>query len=123
MKKITGDAAADHYEWVHPITGEIYRRAPEYVTMSRRPGIGCGWFEKYHPDVFPHDHVVINGVPCHPPRYYDTLYDVLLEGNMDKLKGSRIQKSKLHTCDNTQRRLKDREEVQTSRATQLKRTL
>ena len=53
MKKVTGKNAQDHYEWVHPITGQVYERAPEYVTMSRRPGIGKGWLEKYMSDVFP----------------------------------------------------------------------
>ena len=37
MKKINGDAAKDHYEYVNPSTGEISLRKPEYTTMSRLP--------------------------------------------------------------------------------------
>ena len=28
-------------------------REPEYVVMSRRPGIGRGWLEKFTSDVYP----------------------------------------------------------------------
>ena len=45
--------------------------------MSRRPGIGKGWFDKFHAtDVAPHDHVVINGRAQRPPRYYDCQYEL-----------------------------------------------
>lgn len=65
-KKITGDMAEEHYKG----------REPEYVVMSRRPGIGRGWLEKYASDVYPHDYVVIrNGIKCKPPKYYDKIFD------------------------------------------------
>lgn len=70
-KKVTGPLADEHYERVNPLTGELVRVAPEYATMSRRPGIGRGWIEKYHEDVYPWDEVVVNGHPSKPPRYYD----------------------------------------------------
>lgn len=123
MKKINGKDADEHYEWYHPITGQVYRRASEYVTMSRRPGLGRGWLSKYLGDVYPHDQVVINGVVCKPPRFYDDIYDVLQPRDTQRIKALRIQNGKKHACDNTLRRLKDREEVMTSRLTQLKRTL
>jgi len=63
MKKVTGDRAKEFY-------GE---RAPEYSTMSRRPGIGKGWFDKFKSDVYPVDRVVVRSVPTRPPRFYDTL--------------------------------------------------
>ena len=47
-KKITGDRAASHY-------GD---RVPEYTTMSRRPGIGRQWYEKFKSDCYPSDEVV-----------------------------------------------------------------
>lgn len=62
MKKITGKYASDHY-------GD---RIPEYTTMSRRPGIGKGWYDKFKSDVYPHDRVVVRGVKTRPPRFYDT---------------------------------------------------
>lgn len=62
------------YERLTPY-GEVFEVKPEYVTMSRRPGIGNKWFKKYRSDVFPSDEVVINGKSGKPPRYYDNLLD------------------------------------------------
>ena len=70
-KKVTGQAAEDHYERLNPLTGELVQLEPEFATMSRRPGIGAGWFEKFGSDVFPSDEVIVNGHPSKPPRYYD----------------------------------------------------
>ena len=123
MKKITGKNSADHYSFVHPVNGNTYVRSPEYITMSRRPGIGREWLSKYLSDVYPYDHVVVNGVPCRPPRYYDNVYDVLHPSNCSQIKADRLKKARIPSCDNSLRRLKVREEVQSSRLTQLKRTL
>lgn len=56
-KKITGDKADEHY--VDKKTGVL--RLPEYITMSRRPGIGSDWYSKYSTDAFPSDFIVIRG--------------------------------------------------------------
>lgn len=79
-KKITGEDAADHY-------GE---RRPEYITMSRRPGIGRGWYDKFRSDVYPHDYTVVRGVKVKPPKYYDGLYEVDNKVGMDIVKSDRI---------------------------------
>ena len=34
-------------------------KTPEFVLMSRRPGIGRGWFERFTSDVYPSDEVVV----------------------------------------------------------------
>lgn len=45
---------------------------PEYVTMSRRPGIGRGYYELYKDDLFNYDVCVVdNGFLCKPPLRYD----------------------------------------------------
>ena len=81
MKKVTGERAADHYQG----------REPEYVVMSRRPGIAAGWFEKYSEDVYPNDFLVIrDNIKCKPPRYFDSLYDVYYgDGAIDSIKEER----------------------------------
>ncbi len=44
----------------------------EYLTMSRRPGIGKDWLKKYMSDVYPMDEVITKaGNKLRPPRYYD----------------------------------------------------
>ena len=50
-------------------------RVPEYLTMSRRPGIGSGFYDKFRSDMYPNDEVVVRGVRCRPPRYYDNLVE------------------------------------------------
>lgn len=62
-KKVTGDHAHDWY-------GD---RNPEFALMSRNPGIGAAWFEKYSTDCYPKDFHTLNGRKMRPPRYYDTL--------------------------------------------------
>lgn len=79
MKKINGKDAADHYEYIDPVTGEIYNRRSEFTKMSLKPGIGKGWFDLYHDDVYPHDYVVVNGKQTRPPKYYDKKYQDLFE--------------------------------------------
>lgn len=61
MKKITGPKAAAHYG----------SREPEFITMSRRPGIGAGYFDKYKSEILDHDNIIVNGVPAALPRFYD----------------------------------------------------
>ena len=35
MKKVTGEPAETHYDWVDPVTGEIHGLRPEYVKIGR----------------------------------------------------------------------------------------
>lgn len=46
-------------------------RLPEFVTMSRRPGLGAGYFEKFKDELLNHDTIIVNGVPAALPRFYD----------------------------------------------------
>lgn len=46
-------------------------RLPEFITMSRRPGLGAGYFEKFRDELLAHDTVIVNGVPAAMPRFYD----------------------------------------------------
>lgn len=61
LKKISGEKATSHYRG----------KKPEYCTMSRRPGIGKKWFDKYRYEVYPLDRVNVRGVDSKPPRFYD----------------------------------------------------
>lgn len=49
---------------------------PEFSLMSRRPGIGATWLEKYGNEVKTHHNVIVKGKKMCPPRYYkDRVYD------------------------------------------------
>lgn len=76
MKKVTGPNAREHYGEIgtDPNTGEVLLRQPEFTHMSLKPGIGAGWLDKFASDVYPHGKVVVNGVECKPPRYYDVRF-------------------------------------------------
>lgn len=109
-KKVTGDRAEKFYEG----------RKPEYVTMSRRPGIAATWFEKFKSDVFPRDEVVVRGKRMPPPRFY-----------LQKLSAAELEAVKLRrhqnaadgmSADNSHVRLVIREEVHELKAEQLKRS-
>jgi hypothetical protein len=70
MKKISGDKAADHYRRIHPVTGAPVQVQPEFIVMSRMPGIGSAWFDKFQSDAFPSDFLVVDGRKVPVPSYY-----------------------------------------------------
>lgn len=123
LKKVTGDAASSHYTWIDPETGEVFERKPEYCTMSRRPGIGKNWYEKFKDDVYPSDFMVSRGVKMRPPKYFDSLYEAEFPDDFEKLKRKRLLGAKKHADNNTPERLKVREEVQVSKLKLLNRSL
>lgn len=89
LKKVTGDQAASHYERVDGETGEVHQVRPEFVSMSRRPGLGSDWFDRYKGDVFPRDEVVIKGRRFRPPRFYDSK---LTDDELASVKARRLAK-------------------------------
>lgn len=119
MKKINGDRADDHY--YDRVTGQIIN--PEYTTMSRRPGIGRGWYEKYSSDVYPHDYVVVNGVKCRPPKYYDGVLKTDRPYEFEEIKNDRLTRAEKHADNNTTDRLLVRESIANARLKMLKRSI
>jgi len=53
----------------------LCKPVPEYVTMSRRPGIASEWFNLFCTDVYPNDSLIFNGLEYRPPRYFDKLLE------------------------------------------------
>jgi hypothetical protein len=82
-KKQVGKSAEDHYK------GKV----PEFALMSRRPGIGSAWFEKFTKDVYPKDFFTIRGVKYRPPRYYDDLMEKKSPKTLERVKVKRHLKS------------------------------
>lgn len=110
MDKVTGDLAVPFYEFVDA-DGVVHDRLPPYTDMSRRPGIGRGWFERYRSDVFPNDRVMLNGSRFRPPRYYDDLEKSVNPGQFLWVKDSRADKAHVHRSNNSPDRLEVREEL------------
>lgn len=121
LKKINGEDAQEHYEHTDTETGEWNRLQPEYTTMSRRPGIGKEWFQKFKNDAFPKDFLTHNGMKFKPPKYYDKLFEEIDQEAMKHIKEKRINNMKKE--QNTPARLAQREAVKQAQAKQLKRSL
>lgn len=66
-------------------------RKTEYLTMSRRPGIGNTWLEKYMADVYPTDEVITpTGTRLRPPRYYDQQLEKIDTELLQRIKRTRL---------------------------------
>ncbi len=123
MKKVTGDLAEDHYKVVDMESGELHSIRPEYNCMSRRPGIGKGFVDTYMSDIYPADHVVINGKACKPPRYYDKQAEIVDPMMFEEIRIKRELEAQGRASDHTEDRLRAREQVATARLKQLKRKI
>lgn len=132
MKKLTGARKSEYGS-----------RLPEYSTMSRRPGVGQPWLDKWHTDVFPVDYCIVNGKRVKVPKYYDTLVsnqetplghwaedytsfpiwmpDVKRTVSEHR-RGNRKRNASKHSSENTPHRLEVREEVQRLRLERLTRS-
>lgn len=100
LKKVRGSGAESHYNG----------RVPEYLTMSRRPGIGAEWARRFHADWYPSDSMVVNGVSTKPPRFYDELVEKIRPGTIRRVKIKRKLQAEANP-DNTGSRLVVREQV------------
>jgi len=122
MKKQTGDAAEKHYERITE-DGEIIRLKPEFNNMSRRPGIGHHWLEKFKTDVYPHGTIVVNGHEGPPPRYYDKQWKKEEPEKYEEMKKKRMRNAVKTSKDKTIRRLETRRKVKEAQVTMLKRKI
>jgi len=120
MKKVGGERAAAHYVRPHPLTGEFWRIVPEFALMSRRPGIGSGWYDQFSRDCFPSDYLVIDGQKRPVPRYYKSKLE---EDAKLRLAYRTKKEARKRASDSTPDRLAVREEVVTLRTAALKRTV
>ena len=134
FKKQNGNAAAKHYRryddkgdpLVDTSTGEILTYQQEYITASKRPGIGYAWFKKYWRDVFPSDEVVYKSkkgyrVMSAPPYYLE-----LLKRQNEEMYHQVIEARRLKAISNKGEETPERQEArricQEAKISKLKRT-
>lgn len=128
MKKANGsnDYARARYSRVCAGTGEEFLVKPEFATMSRNPGVGAGWFDRWMDDCFPSDDIVHAGRKFPVPRYYlDRLLSLTslvpasgrraAEDFVAALKDARESSADEHSEDLTPERLAVRERVTEAR--------
>jgi hypothetical protein len=124
IKKINGDMSYSHYNVdVDPETGEMIQLEPEFITMSRRPGIGRGWLQANHEDLYPKDFITNDGSQYKPPRYYDKVFESYHPEIMETVKKKRKELNDEHKLDlmNSYERLAVREKVLKKKITNLER--
>jgi len=111
-KKVTGDQALDEYYDYDPATGEVIsERKPPFATMSRRPGIGADYYDKWRGEMYPRDEIIARGKAQRPPKFYDAREEARDKASFLKVKRKRIQAALRHADDLTPERLAVREQV------------
>lgn len=141
VKKVNGELAGDRYTRRHPVTDFPWQVCPEFVTMSRKPGIGSAWYDEFNDDAFPSDFVIVEGRKAAVPRYYGKKLQARSDqaraesanspfpiGELTPLMAERVKLARKenaakHADNNTTRRLLARAESQLLRADRLHREL
>lgn len=107
LKKVTGSGSRFHYRG----------RIPEYITMSRNPGIASGYFDEFKDDMYPSDEIVpaIGRPASLPPKYFDTLLERVDADLYALVKKKRVEGLDYFTDpESTDSRLETRERVKAS---------
>jgi len=111
-KKLTGALANGHY-------GPCL---PEFTVMSRRPGIGTDFLEKYRKQIYSADFVVLRGMKMQPPKFYDGKFELTYPSDFKKVKARRKRRGFQNRSDNSVDRLHSKEVCAKARLSQLKRS-
>lgn len=90
LKKVNGKQREDGHYAVYDADGVIHERTPEFAHMSRRPGVGSGYFDKYGGEIKHHDSLIVNGHEVPSIRYYDLK---IPESELELIKKRRRAKS------------------------------
>jgi hypothetical protein len=92
-------ARGKRYCRIDPDTGELVAVVQPRAFMSRRPGLGNGWYELYSRNTYDNDHIVINGSLGKPPRYYDNKLRGQHPDRYERIKDSRRKNATRLTND------------------------
>lgn len=86
MKKRYGEKSADYYA--------AKGQTPEFVNMSRNPGIGANYFKEHMKEIYKTDEIILKGMKekthtSKPPKYFDGMYEILYPEEMAAIKEKR----------------------------------
>lgn len=118
-KKQNGAAALAYYYRQSPLDLQHYLVGPEFAVMSRRPGIGSSYVEKYKSDFFPSGFIIVDGRKQAVPQFY---LNKLSEEEKETLKRGRQHRS-IWDEENSMQRKMARSAVLAARVSTLKREL
>lgn len=122
LKKVLGEPSRECYTFLDHNTGELIY-APPFQIMSRRPGIGAAFYDKFRSDMFPGDTVILKGKEGSVPTYYlrkekardEAAYRAIIRKRTDRVLASKE--------NSTPDRLAVRKEVAKARMGQFKREI
>ena len=108
VKKINGSMAKDHYIRVDKNTGDYVRIRPEFSTMSRRPGIGRDWYDKYKGDL-DKGFVTVNGRKEQIPKFYERIMTEDRAWELEQIREKRLMSLKKQDQWNLEREFENYE--------------
>lgn len=121
-KQLNLNQNPEHYVRLSPVDGHVYEVAPEFAVMSRRPGLGTTWFEKFKQDAFPSDFLIVDGKRVKPPLFYLRKIEEAEQTTIKRTR-KRFSIQPRQKANSTAARLKVREEVHAARLKRSQRTL
>jgi hypothetical protein len=114
-KKYKGKEPEQHYSACDPSTGELFIRNPEFATMSRRPGIGLPFFNKYPQDCASGMLVMRKStgemIKRATPKYFEEKLKAIDPDAVQKLKDAREKALKEHRAAYPQEYTPERRKV------------
>ena len=85
-KKVTGKIAPFFYDGLQP----------EFARMSRRPGIGKSFFEKFQSQILRDDYIVVrDGIKVPLPKYFNKIFEEYYPSKYEDVKAQRIVRGEL----------------------------
>lgn len=80
---------------IHNIYYQTFNVEPEFLTMSRRPGIGRQYYDEHKDEVYINQEIFLSnnkgGFKTRPPKYFDRLYESEHPEEMKEMKERRME--------------------------------
>lgn len=87
------EARREPYGFIDPRTGELVERVAPFRYMSRRPGIGAGFVDRYSGQFAAGDFSVLNGRKVPNPNYYRRRLEQLAPELAERLRVERLDRA------------------------------
>jgi len=81
------------YYVVYDADGVLHERVPEFPVMSRRPGIGATYFDKYGSEIMSHDTIILGNREVPSIRYYDLKIEAIDPERLKVIRRNRRRKA------------------------------